>query len=512
MVSLKSRGRRGVRKYKKNITKKRGKKVKKGGDISYYPLKANAPPIWNPLPSENFICLDKHKTCLAFGNLTEDIKTFFNGFGFTDAADYAVTSLKRIGTPSDNGFITQIKYEKQGYNSYAVLKSTLDPGADNLMYEYEVGLYINKVNRLYPCFIETYSLYKYTDPHIWNSFNKNVKIVNKSNLKDTIIKQPTIDYKIACTESQYLAILIQDLKDTKDLNELIYSPRFANDELMAALFQLYIPLAQIMDNFTHYDLHLKNILMYQPDESKYIHFHYYLKADTVVSFKSSYILKIIDYGRCYFNDEESGINSKKIYQNVCAVPECEHCGYDSGFNWLSDIRSDEAVFYHINSKRKNISHDLLPLKSIRQSNLGGNPLQLSRELNNLIKKIVYKDEFGTRENETIGYPHRIYNVDDAAKCIIDEVISVDFHADNEQVNASKSKLGDLHIYMDGTTPMKFIPEGIMVSPEASSASFSVPSSLPSLKMMDPVTQLTPVTPVRPIITQSPMTSNQKTKK
>ena len=472
MASVKTRKGGGRKKlYKKRNTRKKIRKTKKGGDIAYYPLRADARPILMPPPSENLICSDTNNVCLAFGDLTEDIKTFFNGFGFTDT-DYAVPELKRIGTPSDNGFITQIKYEKQGYNSYAVLKSAADAAADNLMYEYEVGLYINKVNKIYPCFIETYGLYKYTDPNWWEHFHKNAKL-DKSDLNQSLKKQSSIEssiesYKIACTESHYLAILIQHLKGVTSLEDLSRDSTFIKNELMSALFQLYVPLAQLMNNFTHYDLNLNNIQMYQPDKNKYIQYYYHLTTGVIVSFKSSYMLKIIDYGHCYFNDEESGINSKGIYDKLCAEPECEYCGYDSGFNWLSNEQSDAP--YYVSPQNKNISHDLSPLKDI-YTNISSQR-NISR-LNGLLKKVVYTGELGTPENATMGYPRSINNVEDAAKCIIDEIISDYFQVNNEIVNSSKSNLGNLHIYMDGATPMKFTSENIVtVSKEEEAAEYA----------------------------------------
>ena len=67
--------------------------------------------------------------CIAFGIESIKIKEFFSNFHFD-----LVDQVKRIGTPSMNGFVTELRYEKSGYNAYAVLKSNASYDADNIMY------------------------------------------------------------------------------------------------------------------------------------------------------------------------------------------------------------------------------------------------------------------------------------------------------------------------------------------------------------------------------------------
>ena len=63
----------------------------------------------------------------------------------------------------------------------------------------------------------------------------------------------------------------------------------------------------------------------------------------------------------------------------------------------------------------------------------------------------------TEENLKVGYPAKIFNVQDAAIFIMECVKKPHYIAHNNVVNRTKDKLGDLHIYMDGTRPMEFIP-------------------------------------------------------
>ena len=106
-------------------------------------------------PTENIIC-SENTTCLAYDDVVDQVKKLFDGFV---KFNFARKVIKRIGSPSVNGFVFEIKNQSRGYTAYSVLKSAQEPASDNLMYEYNVGLYVNKINKIYPCFLETYGLF-----------------------------------------------------------------------------------------------------------------------------------------------------------------------------------------------------------------------------------------------------------------------------------------------------------------------------------------------------------------
>lgn len=422
--------------------------------------------------------------CLAFGTLADAIKQHFNGF---TSFDYVKAPIKRIGEESVNGFINQIEYEHRGYRSCAILKSSKTADADNLLYEYVVGQYINKLNKQYPCFLETYGYYIYTADNYWHEMQDKPLIQDQAQvvsiLKKGLAQQHYLDYNDACRESSKLAILIQYLKGIQSLQKLAMDRHFIENELMWALFQLYAPLAKLKNNFTHYDLHLENVYLYKPVEGKYIEYHYYISTTRAITFKSSYMLKIIDYGRSFFRDEQSGLNSKIVYETeLCgAADDCNdeeltgNCGEKVGFGWLRPSKRNPAENYFISAQKKNISHDLLPLKRIlnghtvedhvEQAHVAQahakslpphKPNLLTPDLLTLLQKVVYTDEFGTAEITDSGYPNTISNVQDAAKMITDYITSSTYMNKNNHVYAGKTKLGDLYVYMNGT-PMKFVP-------------------------------------------------------
>lgn len=355
------------------------------------------------------------RLCLAFGTFSQEIKSYFAGF---NNFKYA-TAVRLIGKKSENGFVNEIEYEREGlhtdsrrdpseadtsetdtYKSYAILKSTQNVFADNLMYEYRVGQYINKFNRIYPCFLETYGLLKYNTDEAWENLkseNGEEDPHNRAEFLNGLAIQP-LDYSAACTESRNLAILIQHFNNFYALNDIVSDQDFFQKELMYVLFQLYIPLAQMKDTFTHYDLHLNNLYVYEPAPGKYIQYHYYLVPGMPpVSFKSKYMLKIIDYGSSYFKDEDE--DSQTLIDKICNIPDiCDNddgCGQNVGSN------------KHIN---KNQSIDLKALFAIKNA-LKYNTKLLPQQLHIILDKVNdYTGKEKTSYNEKMSYADFLHPV------------------------------------------------------------------------------------------------------
>ena len=406
------------------------------------------------------ICSDSG-VCIAFGRKANEITQFFKGF--VDF-EYALSPLHKIGGVSANGFIKEIDYEREGYKAHAILKSAQNPRADNLVYEYLVGLkYINRIINRFPCFLQTYGLYFYNSDVSWKIM-QGLGPVHKANLKNLTL-QTTIDYTKTCRDSQYAAVLIQHIKNARTLYSHYLEPPFLKKDLLYTLFILYHALHSLRKTFTHYDFHHENVLLYEPVKGKYIQYNYHNLDGTTTSFYSPYIPKIIDYGRSYFDN--SKMNSKKIYEKVCQTGACNpHCGDDYGFQWL-----EPESEYFITSSKKNESHDLRLMNMIKVfmkdvfSN-GKNVIPEGTtfsETYKLIKKIKYgvgvkRDdykEFGTQEDLSSG--NRIFNVTGAYEALKTAIEMPEIVAENESnYKIRTDKLGDLHIYNDGR-PMVYEP-------------------------------------------------------
>lgn len=411
-----------------------------------------------------FICSDSGD-CLAFGRNIAEINAFFKGF--TDFT-YALSPIKQIGAVSVNGFVKEIAYQKEGYNAHAILKSAKTRTSDNLIYEYLVGIkYINRIMNRLPCFLETYGLYYYPSPAEWTIMS-GTGPVHSSNLKKLQL-QSAIDYSRACRESKYAAVLIQHLKNAKTMNQHTSGRtfnEFMRRDLPYVLFVIYHALSSISNTFTHYDLHDSNVLVYEPQNGKYIKYHYHHKDGTETTFHSPYIPKIIDYGRSFFDN--GNLNARKIYDKICKEKDCEpKCGEMVGLSWL-----DPKPFLTISSSKKNESHDLRLLKTIATNmelvqilSTGPVPTEATFvETNKLLRKIVYgvsikhapQKEFGTKENLKITKP-KIYNVNGAYLALKEIIAKQELIAENDMnYFRPEDLIGTLHIY-DDERSMKYEP-------------------------------------------------------
>jgi hypothetical protein len=410
------------------------------------------------------LCADS-SICIAFGKNADKITQFFNYF---KKFDYVKLPLRRIGVPSNNGFIHEIEYSRFNYNAYAVLKSSASAKSDNLFYEYKVGQYINIANKMLPSFVETYGLFQYKNDIIYDHFKKKA-VFTKNVLTDAFQRQtPTI--KDACEKSKFMCILVQHVKNAKPLSSFKRSRDFINRDLMTVLFQVYASLFTLSASYTHYDLHSSNVLLYKPVDNKYIIYHYHFaggldgKGD-VISFKCPYIAKIIDYGRSHFNQNASN-NSRKLHEEICKIKECDpKCGEYVGFTALQDEVNPPA-FSYIEATNVNESHDLRLLRDIHKS--WGLEI-INPAIHAIMKKVVYgkglkgKDKpFGTREEKTSGLPKKINNVTDAYLSMLQYLQLPNIQTLNDNVYSAAhgySKLGDLHVYIDGSRRNMYYQEG-----------------------------------------------------
>ena len=451
-------------------------------------------------------CIDSN-VCMGFGKHRQKIIDYFEGFTKFKYVDDVPGGIIMLGSPSVNGFIIQIKYTRHkgyrdpGYTAYTILKSARDPKSDNLAYEYIVGKFINKQCSRFPCFLQTYGLYYYKDEESWSSFKDTPNRLNKYDLKKlTLQKDSPVDFPKMCEQSKYAAILIEHIKNANTLQNMILGKnileiiKFNIHELIYILYQVYMPLAQLQDVFTHYDLHSENVQLYEPlyepHVVKYIEYHYHLPREQIVTFKSRYIAKIIDYGRSYYSYGASSIrNPKNFFKQLCETNECnieneKHpgtlksaCGEEMGLAWLyPDLHED---YYFISSSLSNPSHDLrllyqiygfisqLNLESIIYNKItdqGHKDTYLKRFkiLNNMFGKVVYGQgitnpddyKFGTEPNGKRGYPSKINNVKDAEESMRDIIMLKQFQKMNNEVYKDANKIGDMHIYSDGR-PMEF---------------------------------------------------------
>jgi hypothetical protein len=314
-----------------------------------------------------------------------------------------VVDVAEIGK-GGNGEVRIITYEKDGERAKAVMKfAKIGKSSDSLAYEFYVGKeVVNQYLPRFPCFIETYDIGHFVTKearrdlkhsNAVTAFNKN-KVLRRHHKKEV------------CTSPHQLAILIQYVEPSVKLRELYDDPM----ELVNVLFQIYMPLSVLSEDFTHYDLHKSNIMLFSPYPGKYIQYHYHTPEKTV-SFKSKYIAKIIDYGRCYFSG-----NARFFNKYNCNKIEAEFRCYRDKVAAAKKHYNSCAVSNH--------SADLRLLKLI------GDSVPTSSPLVPFFKEIVYDNDPNLDSHQHYGsmelpdaYP-KVQTVRDAARALANYVLDV----------------------------------------------------------------------------------------
>ena len=371
------------------------------------------------------ICSDSG-VCLAFGKKRNKIKSFFNNF-----SDFSLVkhNAKRLGEPSSNGFVYEIPYEKNDYKAHSILKTSIHANSDNLLYEYFVGKHLNDMGAYFPCLVETYGLYQYKSMKSWNTAKRSKEISNLNDFLAEVKLPDTFNFtnksivniiKDSCNQPMLQSVLIQHFHDVESLNdytELCNSMKGQDDDYtqLITLFHIYFFLHHNRETFTHYDLHTGNVLLYQPfsDPNKKIEYTYHIGKNKTITFQSSYIVKIIDYGRSYVK----GV--KNFHKTVCKQEECDpECGKNLGYGLIDKVPPKLNDFYNITSLYPNVSHDL------RLYNL-----TLDENRNSIIRSLkppLYDHEFGTppvHKNNTDT--RKVCNVTDAYMEILNKMLLVE---------------------------------------------------------------------------------------
>lgn len=181
---------------------------------------------------------------------------------------------------------------------------------DNLMYECEVGLFLNKQRYRFPCFLKTFSLFKAKDE---KTIDERIKSINS--IKVDLIRSERFTYngtglinanivynpKTCADKNKYM--VLSEYFDGETLRSMLSKKTFDNTEYNNVLFQIYGPLYALKDFYMHRDLHSGNVMIKQLDQPIQFTYHYgTLGQEHTVTFTSNYLVKLIDYGRGYIRE------------------------------------------------------------------------------------------------------------------------------------------------------------------------------------------------------------------
>ena len=414
--------------------------------------------------------------CISFGHHTQDILRFFDRFSWKYIDFGANKKIEKVGKESANGFNYMIPFRRDKYTAYGLLKSCLEKTSDNLKYEACVGSFVNKLHQLFPVFMQTYRYGKYPNS---TTFKKIKNQSSGENIKPELTKivmEPITNFTFenlesilndSCVKSEFNCILNEFIPMATTFEDYLYdnllNTSFWNFEFIQMIFQLYSVLSNISTVFTHYDLHLQNVLLYSPvypnSDNVCVELRYNLPNNEKIVIYTQYIVKIIDYGRCFFHENEN-MNTKKIYEMVCRARNCEpDCGTNSGYYVLNGAFNDESFIF---PQVKNESHDLRLIKNI-STKIKKLENTCPEYLLQCLDKIKYDNFYGTKEVESTktGFSTNdaINNVHDAYHWFLHLVKQPEFQNRNAEMARTHAKIGVLDIWLDGSMkPMKWIEQ------------------------------------------------------
>ena len=299
-------------------------------------------------------------------------------------------NVEVIGGVSANGTIYKFIDSNDQYVK-CIMKTSQNAFSDNLLYEYAVGKYLNSLNE-YDCFVYTYDLYLLEDDSLTKlkslDDNSNIKImlginvdlpvmgldfgndddhVFGNDLEKLTKYNNYVDQQIEhhmCDKNTNFALVQEYIEDGKNFLSYFVGEentgtgkiKYKSLDFYLILYQIYKPLCELENKFSHNDLHMNNIMIKELEVAKTI------KIDEI-EYTCKYQPYIIDYGRCFFktgsvnskdskgfwdsiNEELSNINgiTKQQYINILA-----QCGMKQiPYNYKPDIRLYNTLFTNTN--------------------------------------------------------------------------------------------------------------------------------------------------------------------
>jgi hypothetical protein len=298
-----------------------------------------------------------------------EMQSFLKAFKKLSLFEEAKIGLKKWKPLSQGGNGTTYLVTFLAYDVIvpAVLKKSTEDYNDNLMYEYRVGLYLNPLCSKFPCFVYTYGLYTNLTLPETQAYSA-VPDFKQSDIeiKDYSMRtacDETVGVKNLCLLTQYVQNSESLSKHFEYLNEFTLAEDYTNMskkqyDLWCILFQIYYTLGALYPTFEHNDLNSSNVLVKELNVP--IKFTFLSETNTPVVFKSKYLAKIIDYGRCNYS------NSVRDIEEVCEASTCSKrtiqktgeppillCGADQGFKFINfsvlpDRRQEEILANNYN--------------------------------------------------------------------------------------------------------------------------------------------------------------------
>jgi hypothetical protein len=185
----------------------------------------------------------------------------------------------------------------------------------------------------FPCFVETYGILNEINNTNVNIFIQNLlneeNNINYLSIDKTSYRDLINNFILSCEDATKYAIQIQHLSNLISFYDCFVEDSqqqyVDNIDFNTSVFQIICTLKYLANEFTHYDLHANNVLLYDFSKTnEYITIIYHLENDQIIQFPTRYLAKIIDYGRCFFVDTDCSstkiieeFNNKNMRKSEC---------------------------------------------------------------------------------------------------------------------------------------------------------------------------------------------------
>jgi hypothetical protein len=419
------------------------------------------------------------------GNVNDNIDFFFN---YNAVKDQTIEkydnfsnlflvngSIKKIGNPSENGFIDKLNFRNKIDSATfdCILKTSLSKDADNNFYEYTVGLCINKIKTFLPNFLYTFN---------YGNIKFDLKMLLKSSKEFTDLEKFSNDLELknikekdilsysnisnGCKTNDVSSIMLEYLPASVNFETLTKNKKFIdnyNIEIFNILFQVYAALSCLKNVYTHYDLHVGNVMFVEVPEDKTVLITYSINGKPYHLY-THFIPVIIDYGRSHINclELDSIIFSKIFSEIACENPDCNTKSKpicNTVPNGLiinknsNDNYDNQERFFYIDMRHKNESSDLRYLHTLMDFFKDG--IQIKSEYN---KRFDRKDwtlrdkngreslSYGVKENlSKYQFTQKISNTTDCINWLCDIYDKID-----NSIISKKEKYGRMKIFTNLT--------------------------------------------------------------
>jgi tRNA A-37 threonylcarbamoyl transferase component Bud32 len=371
-----------------------------------------------------------------------------------------ISNTKEEEIKEQNTMFSKILYLNYGNEKKVVLKFNLSPSGFSASYEAYVGVFLNKLNKQFPFFVETYGCLKGPRP-IEKGDNSYPRIFPSYMrfLEPVPLKYEYLKPFHSLTDSQLNAqygILMEFIKG----NSL--SDYINNIEIWFLLFQVYSVLDYLGGDFVHGDLYCRNVMVVpavKHTDIQKIKFVYHYPGGRVFTFNSSYIVKMIDFGSSNFNDR------KEEEKSPSYIPYRNRNMYHDLLLFTEVCQLIPGKVPDFVDKSKKINEEIEKIKQAQRDQLkkiiSKNVINFYEKKMNALENVLYTkintEEFKKLEKEIKSFRELQTDEKKDIKEVF-EFMNRKLKEVQKTISDYKQKItvvGEIHIWMDGSNrPME----------------------------------------------------------